>query len=277
MWPWPMNSFKSLLMTVFSSQVTVLLREGSPDPWLADYSGKTPLDLALDCGRSRLEIADALALYAAIDYAPSIGVFLAAADRMDFPTARTPEGAGGDSSVSLNRCPFRYLSALGSDTLGLIKLFVTAPPMATLAILDDNRARAKGEGYRSAHYAGYIHGDGSPRGEKDAQKYESDPRARSLPYLMRQSGHASAATVSGAAQSQASPPLSPNYVSTSTPTATTTSSAHSASVATEASAVEASTATSTRPAAQIAEEAELALAIAASLDPSAWLRHCHKE
>ena len=251
----------------------MLLREGSPDPWLADYSGKTPLDLALDCGRSRLEIADALALYAATEYAPSIGVFLAAADRVSSLTVRAQEGGdtGADASVgNLNRCPFRYLSALGSDTLGLIKLFVTAPPMATLATLDDNRARAKGEGYRSAHYAGYINSDGSPRGtNKDAQKYESDPRARSLPYLMRQSGQPLAATAPVASQAQALPPPSPNAVATPTPSVTTTS-AKSVSVATGESKMATNTATSgTQPAPRADEDAELALTIAASLDPSA--------
>jgi len=247
----------------------VLLREGSPDPWLADYSGKTPLDLALDCGRSRLEIADALALYAATEYAPSIGVFLAAADRVNCLATRAEEGGdtGADASLgNLIRCPFRYLSALGSDTLGLIKLFVTAPPMATLATLDDNRARAKGEGYRSAHYAGYMNSDGSPRGSnKDAQKYESDPRARSLPYLMRQSGQPLAATAPATSEVVAPP----NAVSTSTPTPLATSAnAKSVSVATRESAVAANSATWTQPALRTDEEAELALAIAASLNNS---------
>ena len=289
--------------------MVALLRCGCPDPWLADYSGKTPLDLALDCGRSRLEIADALAHYAATQYAPTVGLCLAAADRGSSRVTGgapllllTPAGAVGavhtaagagvgaraapgspnslgsissPSTPVAGSCPFRFLSALGSDALGLIQLFVTAPPTVALAALADNRARAKGEGYRSTNYTGHGHAYGSPRGGKDAQKYEHDPRARSLPYLMRQSERAAAASTAGKART--SPPPSPN-ASVAAVAATAAAAALMVAATTGVAAESTATAAATvRTEAHREEDEDLARAIAASLDLDSLLGRNQKQ
>jgi hypothetical protein len=144
-----------------------------------------------------------------------------------------------------------------------------------LAALADNRARAKGEGYRSTNYTGHGHAYGSPRGGKDAHKYEHDPRARSLPYLMRQSERAAAAST--AEQARTSPPPSPN-ASVAAVSAAAAAAALMVAATTGVAAESTATAAATvRTAAHREEEEELTGAIAASLDLDSLMERNQKQ
>lgn len=208
------------------------------DPHLQDYAGKTPLDLCLDWGNSRVEVGVALARYAREVYAPSMVALLVAADR--FGTAEQKPAMGASAPFSPPpplpqargvprpggtrlRPPgpaFCFLGRIGADALRLVARFLASPPRAALARLAENAARASLGGSYGGSYGG-SHGGlgpGSPQrrgaGEHAGEPVRRfdvfdavtkfDPRSRSLPYLLRQAQEESMRQ--GAQRAQHAPP-----------------------------------------------------------------------
>eukprot|EP00613_Pedinella_sp_CCMP2098_P046095 CAMPEP_0171827346 /NCGR_PEP_ID=MMETSP0992-20121227/6589_1 /TAXON_ID=483369 /ORGANISM="non described non described, Strain CCMP2098" /LENGTH=402 /DNA_ID=CAMNT_0012442473 /DNA_START=363 /DNA_END=1568 /DNA_ORIENTATION=- len=77
-------------------KMSTLQKEGHPDPTLGDYNGRTPLELAVDFGRSRLEVAEAIARYASHVYACNVSTVLASADRTLVSDSLDGEGHADD-------------------------------------------------------------------------------------------------------------------------------------------------------------------------------------
>ena len=157
--------------------VAVLLSLGAQDPHMADYSGKTPLDIAADYGRSRLEIGEALIAYCNQVWAADVCVVLST---FGFSRPQFSAEAAAQPS-SLHSPPFqpKYLRSIGWDTLGYIAEFICAPPREAMAAISVVRRRTGGRARELS--------DGRDRFDIFlGQNIENDPRTRSLPYLLRQ-------------------------------------------------------------------------------------------
>ena len=144
---------------------------------MADYSGKKPLDIAADYGRSRLEIGEALIAYCNQVWAADVCVVLST---FGFSRPQFSAEAAAQPS-SLHSPPFqpKYLRSIGWDTLGYIAEFICAPPRGAMAAISVVRRRTGGRARELS--------DGRDRFDIFlGQNIENDPRTRSLPYLLRQ-------------------------------------------------------------------------------------------
>lgn len=148
------------------SVTTLLLR--FPDPLLSDDSGKSPMNVAIDFGRSRLEIGEMLLEYFVKIWAPTVRRIITT--EVLRGQAREAAQAGVSASVraTMDVCPLNVLEA---DVLFLIADFLTTTDTGTPKAALDN-----------IHHIRTLRGVGPARALRS-----TDPRARSLPFLLRQS------------------------------------------------------------------------------------------
>lgn len=149
--------------------VDMILKYGTPDPHVGDYSGKTAFEIAVDFGTSRLEIAHALKNYAKHVYAPNIVSILTCVERQQI------------SSNSL-ASSFEYLSQLNTGALSLISRFLACQQVA---VIDALAATEKRLGIQSTR-GGNLASSSNERFAVFSPLRKFDPRSRSLPYLLRQ-------------------------------------------------------------------------------------------